>query len=165
MFALGFASAAVLATLGLVYVVESDANTLRTQSQELAFQKAQAEEQFETTRLLESTTQERAELADFVLSEATIIDFISQIETLAQTLGLEFDTENIVPVETKEPSFDDLTIDFLFRGPKENALFMLQALESLPYHSYVNDVIVREEINGAWTVNTSIHITILEHEG
>lgn len=159
---LSFMGGAALVVLGLAYVVETDAELLRTQSKELAFQKAQAEEQFETTRLLESTTEERARLRDFVLTESTIIDFISSIETLAESLNLSFDTENITPVETKHQTFNDLTIDVSFRGQRENVQLMLRALESLPYHSWVNDMILREEITGEWTISTSIHITILE---
>lgn len=164
LFSLGFMGAAFLMVFGLVYVIESDAEQLRTKAAELAFQKAQAEEQFETTRLLEDTQEERNRLADFVLTEQTIIDFISEIETIATSQQLDFDTQTIAPKKTKHPTFDDLTISFGFSGAEDNVWYMIKLFESLPYHSHIQDIDLSQNSEGNWSVRLLIHITILEYE-
>ena len=161
---LGFLVVAVLSVFGLIYVIESDAEALKTQAREIAFREAEAEEQFETTRLLEETIDERAQLQEFVLTEATIIDFITEIEAIAADLSLTFDTQRITAQEVKHGSFEGLTIDMTFNGPRARAATLLTLLEELPYHSHLENVAVTQSAGGEWNVNLTLFVTILQHD-
>lgn len=153
-----------LALIGLVYLIESDAETLRAQARELAFKKAQAEEQFETSRLLEQTADERNSLREYILTEGTVIDFISTLESIAAEQGLSFSTQAITPEVTKDALFDNLTMGFAFSGPKENVSYLVKVLESVPFRSQIDAVTLREEDDGVWTATVKLFVIILEYE-
>ncbi len=154
-----------LSLVGLVYVIEGNAIKLRERVGAIAYQKAQAEERYETERLLEETKEERTALSSFVLTEGSVIDFITNIETIASSLGLEFNTKTITPEETKDKNFDELSMQFSFSGPNSSVEKLMAVFEIIPHHSYIRDLNVRQSEGGnLWTVDMTLVVTIIEHD-
>lgn len=145
----------------LVYIIDKDANALAEQSAALALREAEEKERLDTARLLEDTLEERTELKTHVLTESSIITFITDLETIAAQQALEFTTQTITPAVTPDPLFDQLTIEFSFTGKQEQVVFLLELLESLPYHSTIQTVSVREINPEQSSANVSLVVTTL----
>lgn len=161
----GFMVFGTLVLLGLVYVIEGNAMTLREQVSAIAYTKAQQQERYETERLLDETKEERERLTQFVLTEGSVIDFITNIEALAHSLQLSFNTQTITPEKTKDTNFDELSMSFDFSGPKPVAEYMISVLETTPHHSYIRDLSVRQSEGGAvWSVNLVLVVTIAAYD-
>lgn len=162
---LSFMIFGALVLLGLVYVIEGNAVTLREQVSAIAYTKAQQQERYETERLLDETKEERERLAQFVLTEGSVIDFITNIEALAQSLQLSFNTQTITPEKTKDTNFDELSMNFDFSGSKPVVEYMISILETTPHHSYIRDLTVRQSEGGAvWNVNLVLVVTIATYD-
>lgn len=145
----------------LVYVIDADATALAEQSAALAVREAEEKERLDTVRLLEDTLEERTELKKHVLTESGIISFITDLETIAAQQALEFTTQTITPVVTPDPLFDQLTIEFSFTGKQEQVVFLLELLETLPYHSTMQAVSIREISPEQSSANVSLVVTTL----
>jgi hypothetical protein len=145
----------------LVYFIDTDARALAEQSAALAQREAEEKERLDTVRLLEDTLEERTQLKAHVLTESSIITFITNIESIAAEQALEFTTQTITPVVTPDPLFDQLTLEFAFSGPEEQVTFLLELLEKLPYHSTIQTVSVRQLGPDQWSANVSLVVTTL----
>lgn len=153
------------AFIGLVYVIEKNAIELRDRVSAIAYSKAQQEERYETQRVLEETKEERAQLSQFVLTENSVVDFITGLETQANALGLEFNTQAITPEETKDPLFDELSMKFNFSGSQVMVERMIAILETIPHLSYIRDISIRQNANGSvWETNVVLVVTILTYD-
>jgi voltage-gated potassium channel Kch len=145
----------------LVYVIDTDANALAEQSAALALREAEEKERLDTVRLLDDTFEERTELKKHVLTESGIITFITDLETIAKQQALEFTTQTITPIVTPDPLFDQLAIEFIFTGRPEQVTFLLELLETLPYHSTIQTVSVRQASPERSSANVSLVVTTL----
>ena len=164
-FALGFMLVSAGAIMGLIYIVEGNAIELGDRVRAIAYNKAQQEERYETERLLEETKEEREALSNFVLTEGSVIDFITNIEAVASAQGLEFDTQAISPESTKDETFDELSMSFNFSGQKSAVEYMISVLETVPHHSYIRDISLKQsEDRLKWTVRLTLVVTILEND-
>lgn len=162
---LGFVGAGALALVGLVYLIEVNATKLQQKADNLSYYKAQQEERYETEQLLKDTEEERALLTKYMLDESSVIDFITDIESTARSLGLGFSTQAITPKETKDPVFDELSMSFDFGGPQASVAYMIAIFETLPHFSYIKDISVRQnEDTNEWSVTMNLVVTILEHD-
>lgn len=160
-----FVISGALTLVGLVYLIEGNAIKLQERVGAIAYQKAQEEERYETERLLEETKEERDALSSFVLTEGSVIDFITNIESIAGSLGLDFNTKSITPEETKKKNFDELSTQLSFSGSKPAVEKLVVVFETIPYHSYIRDLNVRQSEGGRlWTVDMTLVVTIFEHD-
>lgn len=160
-----FMLAGALSLVGLVYVIEDNAVNLRERVIALAYEKAQEEERYETERLMEDTKTEREALSYFVLTEESVIDFITNIEAIASSLQLDFKTQTISPEETKDKNFDELSMKFIFSGPKLSVEKMISVFETIPHHSYIRDLSIRQSENDSlWSAEILLVVTIVEHD-
>lgn len=151
--------------LGLVYIIEGSVVTLREQVSAIAYTKAQQQERYETERLLDETKEERERLAQFILTEGSVIDFITTIEALAHALELDFNTQTITPEKTKDQNFDELSMSFDFSGSKPTAEYMISILETIPYHSYIRDISIKQSEDGIfWSVKVVLVVTIITYD-
>lgn len=163
--AFSFMVLGALSVVGLIYVIENNAVKLRDRVQAIATDKAQEEERYETERLLEETQDERAALSYFVLTEGSVINFITDIEKIAASLGLEFNTQTITPEETKDKNFDELSMKFSFSGTQSSVEKMISVFETIPHHSYIRELNLRQNENGAqWSVDMTLVVTIATHD-
>ncbi len=163
--AFGFMSLGALSLTGLIYVIEDNAVTLRDRVSAIAYEKAQEKERYETERLLEETKDERAELSSIVLTEESVIDFITSIENIAGSSGLNFKTQTITPEATKDKNFDELSIKFNFSGSRSSVEYMMSVFETVPYHSYIRELSIRQsEAENIWTVEMVLVVTIIQHD-
>jgi len=160
-----FMIAGSLSLVGLIYVIEDNAVSLRERVSALAYEKAKEEERYETERLMEETKTEREALSYFVLTEESVIDFITNIEAIASSLQLDFRTETISPEETKDKNFDELSMKFIFSGPKMSVEKMISVFETIPHHSYIRDLSLRQSENDTiWSAEIFLVVTIVEHD-
>jgi hypothetical protein len=97
---------------------------------------AVSEEYKKLSLLLESTTDEREKLQQFILSENEIITFLSEIESISRSFGLLIETRslNVVPGEN---NFDTLELELSFAGEEQQVFKFLQFIERLPYASTI----------------------------
>jgi len=160
----GFLVCSAGALLGLGYFIETGATNLTATAQQIAYQQAQAGERFETSRIVEETVSERNELESYVLTEATVIDFISELEDTAARLGLMFSTQTISPEETKDPDFDLVRMDVAFSGPAGTVKRMIRLIETMPYASEVQTVSVGVDAGDVWRAEVVLELDILEYE-
>jgi Tfp pilus assembly protein PilO len=160
-----FILGSITALLGLIYLIEENSIELKERVHLISLNKAQQEERYEVERLLSETKEERENLLNFVLTEDTVIDFITNLEKLASSYGIEFNTKTISPEKTKDEMFDDLNLNFSFSGPKDDIAFLISVLETVPNHAYIKDLSVRQSEEGnTWSVNMTLVVTILEND-
>ncbi len=168
---LGISVIALLITAGgFVYqqhLLLKSADTLEGELARLAQVEAVQQASFKNIDLHEETTEERRILQTYVLTEARLIDAISELETIAQQQGLEFETDTISPVEEKKKEQDDAVskfkLDLSFSGSKNSVQKMLTILEVLPYHSNVDTVALRFS-EGVWKASVVLYITVIAYD-
>ncbi len=109
--------------------------TLRTKAQLVADHAAQRQAQAQLNQALTDSADERAALGAYVLTEAEVIDFLAQVESDADRLGVTLATDSLKPTTGK--SFDTLLVQFSITGDESSVHAMIQALETLPYPSAI----------------------------
>jgi hypothetical protein len=116
-------------------------NEERLTNERIAFEESiQQKEALTTlTALLGETEADRGALADLVLTEDRIIDFLSLIEGLADQTGTEIQTSGLAEVAVDE-RFAALTIGISAKGSFGAVMQVLKLLENLPYHTHVTGV-------------------------
>lgn len=123
---------------------------------------AEAAKQLSTTieQTLQVSARDRATLDTFFISERDTIDFITEVETLAQTLQVQVETTqlSVIPATDTEPS--RLQIGFVVKGSYNNVARMLFALETLPYHRTIPDRSISKTLTGEWEGSMVLHVTL-----
>jgi hypothetical protein len=161
---LAFVGFSIAAVIGLAAMVRSGAVTLAATAREIAYQQARADERFEISRVVEETAAERSELANYVLTEAKVIDFISEFERIAAARGLQFSTLMINPEKTKDPNFDFITMEVSFSGTSDAVMGMTALMETIPYQSEVVSLKMANAEGVSWTANLTLKLTVREYE-
>lgn len=162
--ALLFMLGSVVLVVGLTFFVRSEAQTLNRYVRDIAYAEATESTRYDTTRLLEETAEERAELAAYVLTEDSVIDFITEIERSAAARGLDFSTESIEPIKTKDEFFDQISLQFSFSGTPAAAIEQLAQIETIPYHCRIKTVAVQHTLEGEMKVKVILLVSIREYE-
>ena len=134
--------AAALGALGFVsWFITQNGNALERDLQQFNDQEARQQEYRALERELVETKDERARLATLVLDgDEDTVTFLSEIDRVADELGLALVTEELVVQPNKDAPFNTLESTFRFEGSETAVFTMLRLLESWPYHGYVRDV-------------------------
>lgn len=132
---------------GFQYLLIQHENDLILQEKKVLEAKQQESRLSSMERLIEETASERAELAELILTEEDVVDFLSLIETLGKEQGVIFKTESLKPLEGKT-QFDELELDLSVSGDEKQVRNMLRVLESLPYKSSIERVSFSREGGG-----------------
>lgn len=112
-------------------------------------------------RLVDETEEHRESIGLFVLSEDKTSEFLTDIESLEKSQGVEL-TTNSLNVTTKEGVFDELVIEFLVKGNEEGVKKMMRIFETLPYHSKVTSLMFTKEEGGEWSGDLELSVTLLK---
>lgn len=144
-----FATIYFLVSLGILGGVffEMDRMTSNFQAQ-LTLLQANAEQEQEYNALIrkvEDTEEERSKLQQYILNERDSISFLTEIEQLSLSPGIELVTEALNKVDVEGSTYDDLDIGLTFSGTFNELQSLIKVLESLPYHGSVNTVRISKE--------------------
>jgi hypothetical protein len=116
----------------------------------------------ELSNLLLSTQEDRDELATYLLTEAETSNFLTDIESFGPRLGVALTTLSLT-VEEKEGMFDDLMIEFSFKGTEFAVKKMLEVFENLPYHSQVTSLTMTQSVDGNTEATLGLRVSLLNH--
>lgn len=115
------------------YEVDRIGNELSRQVEIIANQHAQERKLAELMQLIEETAADRAQLDEYLLSEADTITFLADIERIGVQQGVEIKTNSLDVQEETDTTV--LMARFSITGPQELVYKMLTIMESLPYES------------------------------
>lgn len=149
-------------TFGFVQIM-TNSSTLEQQIAAVAAQSEQEQELLRLQRLATNSQADRAELATyFLLRESDSISFLSQIETLAPTIGIELQTVGLEQVVQEQRNW--IEVDFLASGSRLDVQNFIQILEIIPYVSRVTSVNLKETTGSTWQANITIQVQLLTYD-
>jgi len=159
-YALAFFS--VLVCVGAVFLLVSIMGVLgdaRSFERNIAERTARAESQFLTARFSArfraETEEARREAESHFLPEADIALFIEEVEKLARLAGVSLEVGG---ADLKPGNVITFSLLLRSRGSFSSTFRFLGLLETLPYASSVDDVVLEREEMGNW--NGIAHLTV-----
>lgn len=134
---------ALLVLGGMAYFVYKKNAVYEEQMHARAVRTATEREVQSLGRILDETAQDREALTGYVLTEDSVVDFLSHISELARSQGVTAETRSlaVAPIEGNK-TFEYLTLEVTVLGSFESVTRMLSLLESLPYQVSVRTVTV-----------------------
>ena len=93
--ALGTVLGAMLLLASVVYLAHARQVEVRTKAEELKKVEIAAQQLVSLTTLKEETTSDRAMLASFVVTEDTVINLLTFIESLGGSVGIDVSTQTV----------------------------------------------------------------------
>ncbi len=96
----------------------------------------------------------------FFKDESDSIDFLGEVESFAQSINLELETEELNKTQSEDKKTEYIDMTFVYQGQKDQVLNFTKLLENIPYHSWIKTLELREELNGDWTGRLELSITI-----
>ena len=138
--AIVFVVAMTAANVLFSFYIENQSEVLTERQQAVADEQALVSERAQIRSVLEDTTEERAELARYILDgDDDTAAFLSDIDDIAERLVIELSTKQL-EVSEEEGDFDVLTVSFDVSGTESAVRTLLQMFETLPYVSEVTVV-------------------------
>jgi hypothetical protein len=154
------AIAAVSALVLFFFEIRSQAQLLEEQVKILNENNTKESAFVRLKRLAQETEDDRTALtSSFFKSEGDSISFLGEVEALATTLGLSFETEMLEKIQDKEKR-EFVKMGFVFEGKKETVINFSKLLEVAPYHSRLESLQLSKESNGNWVAELSMQIMI-----
>ncbi len=158
---------AFLALGSIVYLIQTQdaayADRLQVRATRIATDK-QAES---FNKLVAETASDRTELTQYILTEDSVVGFLSRIGNLAHARGLTAETRSLAvkPIEGNTV-FEYLTLEVDVTGPFEPVTQMLSVLEALPYQVQVRTVSVERasETKGGMLWHGSYHLSVTKYK-
>ena len=146
----------------LVYSIIHQGQTLLQKSQLVADQLVQEQTYASLDRLMRSSATERQELGRYVLTEPETIAFLSTVEGVAtaQTATLKTDSLKV----DKGKTFNTLVVSLTITGQQTSVEQVLRILETLPYDSYLNTLILQTSDIGDTTAQVQLVVTLMQHD-
>jgi hypothetical protein len=113
------------------------------------------------TRLLNETEKERTILNSYFFSdEGDAVSFISEVESLAKTIGLTRPTESIDKVTDSATKNEMVKMVFRVSGEKERVVGFLKLMENISYHSTVESFYLNQTAGRVWEGRITMFVTI-----
>jgi len=107
------------------------------------------------------TSSEREQLASsFFKDEGDSIVFLTEIEELAKNSGLKLRTETLDKVPASDTVLESIKVVFVYDGPKSLVFNFSELMESLPYHSRVESLNLRQIVDNNWEGRLTVFVTI-----
>lgn len=145
----------VVTTALIVYVGNSLRNkgiALTENMQIVVDEQVREQKYYELETLVAETETERAELDTLILNgEDDTVRFLSEIDMLAQSIGVQLITEKLEVHEVKESPYKALDIVLALDASDARITEFLALLESLPYHGYLSAVRLTQSLEGTTT--------------
>jgi len=155
-----YCAVGLVVLVGTVYVTEQNKKKyadIRTQNAE-----AEATKQLATTieQTLTLSESDRAFLDTFFISERETIDFITQVEVLADQIGVGLETTQLAVSPPKDDAPSVLQIGFTAKGTYVAVAQFLAALETLPYHRTIPMSSIKKTSENEWEGSIALHVTL-----
>lgn len=112
---------------------------------------------------LTNTSAQRDSLNGLVLSRADdeVVSFLSYLDTLADEMGVELQTDSLNVVEDQANHFNLLEMRVILNGSENRVINMIKLLENLPYHSYLSNItFVRPDNDTAAQASFTLSVTV-----
>ena len=127
--------------VGTLYFISAKEKELQAFVHTYATEKAEAAELRSLINLVDETRNERAELVTYFLTDNTVVDFLSLIETVAAEQGVVFEASSLEQQNMGESDvFAQLVLTVDIGGSFTSVVTMLEIFESLPYQVVVERV-------------------------
>lgn len=134
---------ALVALFGMFYLLERKDGRYEDELHARAVRVAIEKESASQKILLAETAADREELARFMLTEDTVVDFLSSLGNLARAQGVVMETRSLAVEPIIDTTvFEYLTLTVDVTGTFASVTDMLALLESLPYQVAVRSVVV-----------------------
>ncbi len=152
----------VFVFVGFQYLLTRHESTLHSQEKKVFDAKMRDNRLASMERLVSETESERMALAQLVLPDESVVEFLSLIESLGKGQGITVKT-NSIDVITNKASFETLVLNLEVEGSEQGVLHILQLLEALPYKSSVESVLLsragNSETGNVWKGVFVLHVT------
>jgi len=148
-----FFGASLTVALLTYFYVDTQGKELESQM-EIVSKNRQLKERYDSLALMvDASRAEYDELASYLLTENNTINFLSEVETLAGTMGLELTTDALKVDPLPNPKYQGITLQLRVVGGHDDVITFLQILETLPYYSRIEALeFARESRSGGnWT--------------
>ena len=140
-----------------------NSQTLEEQIIAVAAQSAQEAALLRLQRTAQNTEEDRAELASyFLLRESDSISFLSEIESIAPSIGLGLETTELLQITQNNSNWIQAT--FVVIGARPQVQNFVQILENIPYVSHVTEVSLGGESTGDWKGTITIQVQLLQYD-
>lgn len=137
--------------------------TLEEQIAAVAAQTQQEETLLRLQRIAQNSVEARDELGSyFLLRESDSIAFLSEIETIAPTVGVDLETTGLVQIT--QDNKDWIQATFSITGSRENVQRFVQILENIPYVSRITSVNMTGNTAGSWQADIVIQVQLLSYD-
>lgn len=155
-----------IAALGIMGFVIYDQGAKREETKLMIAERSAKDASYSNVmHLVESSTEDRAELMTYFITEKDTIGFISELENAAATVGVSLETTelSVTPVVTKDgittPAV--LAVGVAFKGGESAVKKFITLLESVPYRKDIPNFTVTSEVGiGEWSAKTVLRITM-----
>lgn len=145
----------------MIYEIDVKGLQLEEQVKILAENNSKEELYLNIRRTIQETEADRNSINNkFFKSEDDSIDFLSEIESLAPTLGLVLSTKALEPVLGEDKKPQSLKMSFVYSGNKEAVLGFTKMLGNLQYHSYLESLTLKKSTGNNWEGNVTLLISI-----
>lgn len=148
---------------GMFYEMQRMSTTFEAQTTLIQESAAQRQQYNDLLRKVEETEEERAQLQEYILTEADTISFLTEIERLARSSGVELSTQSLDVAEVEASPYESLRIVFAVEGSLATLQELIGVLESLPYHGTVTDVTL-DESGAGFDGTVSVALSIVTYD-
>lgn len=158
--ALGLFVLACFVLAGMWYVVSGRALTLDEALTTAAVKTAEENQMARISEVMEASATDRELLKSFILDDTEVINFISHLESVAQSRGLSITTQNVTtgPIEGSV-LFEKLNLDLQISGNKKNVMEFVSYVELLPYQALIPNINLQRSSALIWSANFELHVT------
>lgn len=122
------------------YLINTDGARLADRMQVIGENQLMQERYDELQVILSQSEDEHAELDSHLLTEGKTINFLSEIETLARNMGLQFSTDSLEVETMPNPQFGSIVMRLQAEGERATLIEFLTLLETLPYYSRIQEL-------------------------
>lgn len=145
---------------GLVlYMIKLDGAQLAAQIETVETNRVIESKYSDLQATLDQSTSERDQLNSYMLTEDETVRFLSEIEGIAEKMGLQLITDSLSVTPFPNQSFQKIDLKFRVSGLKNNVLLFLSALESLPYYSRIEALSLDGSAgSGVWEASVTLMI-------
>jgi hypothetical protein len=143
--------------------VLNSSQTLEEQIAAVAAQTQQEETLLRLQRIAQNSVEEREELGSyFLLRESDSIAFLSEIEAIAPTVGIDLETTGLVQITQDNKNWIQAT--FSLTGSRDNVQRFVRILENIPYVSRITSVNMTGNTAGTWQADVVIQVQLLSYD-
>lgn len=160
----------LVAVSGYLYffsTLKNSAANVSDLATELSYQTDRATRLNSVETIVRDTEEERAQLKTFFLSEDDIVDFITEVESLGNSLGVPID---VLSVSSETPEVVGtggvLELRVTFDGPWNSVVSMLALLETQEIATTLNKVSLsyKGHEDSEWSVTATLQAQMFKYE-